>query len=355
MRIAVITCYDQVEEHARPRILRRALAECEDAHTLIVKNHHQGMLRYLEVPCRLTWVRMRYRPDMYLLTFRGYEMLPLTLLLAGRKPVVFDELVNAVEYFREHGRMRAGSWFDRLFSALYGWMIRRCRYVLADTDAHAQLSAELCRTSRERYVTIPVGAEEAIFYPGPEVPHDGFVVFYYGVMKKLHGMEYFLDAAAKLSKRYKDIRFIVGGDKNRSEALYAAARRKGARLTYHPWFDYDKIIDYARAADVCVGGPFGGTPQSQFVITTKTFQFMASEIPVLIGRNRVNNAFIDKKNSLVVPQGDVQALVDAIVWAHDHPKELRAVGRAGHALYEQQFSQALITSRLNDIVEACRP
>jgi glycosyltransferase involved in cell wall biosynthesis len=100
-----------------------------------------------------------------------------------------------------------------------------------------------------------------------------------------------------------------------------------------------------------VGGPFGNTPQSQFVITTKTFQFLAMGLPVLIGRNRVNTIFNHKVNSLVVPQGDTQALVDAISWAYEHPKELTAIGQAGRKLYEQQFSQAIIAKQLQKIVE----
>jgi glycosyltransferase involved in cell wall biosynthesis len=276
------------------------------------------------------------------------------LLLAGRRPVVFDELVNAVEYLREHGRLHAGSVADRFIRSWYSWLVGRCRFVLADTDAHADLSAELCRMPRERYVTIPVGTEDAIFYPAPPTPHTGFTVFYYGVMVKLHGLEYFLDAAAMLSKRYPDISFIVGGDKGRSEALYAAARKKGARLKYHAWFTYEQIVACGRAADLCAVGPFGGTSQSQFVLTTKTFQFLAAARPILIGRNRVNGAFLDKKNSVVVPQGDTQALVDAIAWAHDHQKELQAIGRAGRALYERQFSQAVLTERLQHVVDVCR-
>lgn len=354
MKVAIITCYSQVETHARPRVLRQALAECEGVEAIIVKNRHRGVLRYLEVPFRLLWVKFRQHPDAYIVTFRGYEVLPFTLLIAGRKPVVFDELVNAVEYLHEHGKLRAGTVADRLARRLYGWLIHRCRYVLADTDAHAELSAELSRMPRERFVVMPVGTEEDIFYPATPKPHKGFNVFYYGVMVKLHGLEYFLEAAAELSKRYPDMTFTVGGDTGKADAHYAEARKHGARLTHRPWFPFDQLADYARDADLCVGGPFGDTPQSQYVITTKTFQFLAAARPVIIGRNRVNGMFVDKKNSLVVPQGSIQAIVEAISWAHDHPKQLHLVGQGGRKLYEEQFSHAQVVARMQAVVEACQ-
>lgn len=354
MKVVIISCYSQVETHARPRVLRQALAECEGVEAIIVKNRRRGVLRYLEVPCRLLWVVLRQRPDAYIVTFRGYEILPFTLLVAGRKPVIFDELVNAVEYLHEHGKLRAGTLADRLARTLYGLLIRRCRYVLADTDAHAELSAELSRMPRERFITMPVGTEEDIFYPAAPTPHEGFNVFFYGVMVKLHGLDYFLDAAIELSRRYPDITFTVGGDTGKADNRYAEAKKQGARLTHRTWFPFEQLLDYARSADLCVGGPFGDTPQSQYVITTKTFQFLAAACPVIIGRNQVNGMFVDRKNSLVVPQGDTRALVESIAWAHDHPKQMRAIGREGRKLYEEQFSHALVVSRVQQLVEACR-
>ena len=46
-----------------------------------------------------TWrARRQQKPDVYLLTFRGYEMLPFyALLIAGSQPVVFDEWINPLE------------------------------------------------------------------------------------------------------------------------------------------------------------------------------------------------------------------------------------------------------------------
>jgi len=105
---------------------------------------------------------------------------------------------------------------------------------------------------------------------------------------------------------------------------------------------------------VCLGGPFGGTVQSQFVITGKTYQFMAAARPVIVGANKETGVFTDKQNSLLVPEADAKSMQAVITWATDHPKELQRIGEAGRVLYEQQFSTERIASDLRLLFERNR-
>jgi glycosyltransferase involved in cell wall biosynthesis len=352
VKIAVITCYDQVEVHTRALVLRAAFTALPGVQTVVIKNKHKGLLRYVEVPSKIIAARFRHRPDAYVITFRGYEMLPLVLLIKGRKPLIFDEMINAVEYLHEHNRLKPGSWADKLFTAFYSWLLKRCRYILADTQAHAELSAGISKIDPSRYASIPISTDENIFYPRPRTKKSReFNVFFCAVMVPLHGLKYVLEAAVRLADN-PHITFTFGGDKGTADEAYKAAIAKGARITVKPWFQLEEIADHAHRAGLAVGGPFGNTPQSQFVITTKTFQFLAAQVPVLVGRNRVNSALKDKQNSLVVPQGDTEAIVAAIRWAYDHPKELERIAAAGRRLYEQDFSRAVITEKLRRLIES---
>ncbi len=350
MKIAIISCYDQID-YIRTRVLRSAFAAVPGVETIIVKNKHRGLLRYVEVPLKVLKLRFTKRPDVYVITFRGYEMLPFVLFVKGRKPLIFDEMINAAEYLYEHKRLRFGSVPDKLFRRFYGWLLRRCRFVLADTEAHAQYSAELCNVSISKFRTIPISTDETVFYPRskPSKQKD-FSVFYYGVMKRLHGLEYVLQAAMNLADN-PHIRFILGGDKGKSEAACKAAIKKGARISYMPWVPFEEIPIIASQAGLTLGGPFGETLQSQFVITTKTFQFLACRAPVLLGRNKVNEGFKDKQNCLVVPLDDAKAISQAIAWAYDHPKELQKIAAEGRKLYEMHFSQSIINQKITNIVE----
>ncbi len=355
MKVAVITCYDQVN-YVRAQTLRSAFAAAPDCSVVVVKNKQRGLLRYLEVPLKIFKVKLIERPDVFVITFRGYEMLPITLLLKGRKPLIFDEFINAGEYLTEHGRLNLESILGRLFMWWYRGLLKRCRFVLADTQAHAEYSAQLCRLPIEKYRSLPVGAVEELFRPdaAKHVPaKDGsFTVFYYGHMVPLQGMQYILDAAVLLKDKHPEICFSLSGGKEKDKQAIAVAIEKGARITKHvDWTPFDKIPEVAITADLCLGGPFGNTIQGQFVIATKSFQFLACAAPVVIGRNKVSEGFVDKQNCLLVPQGDAQVLANAIAWASLHRDTLPAIGRAGRALYDERFSMHIISSIVETMVK----
>lgn len=351
MKVAIVTCYDQ-NDYVRARTLRTAFKASPDTDVKIVRNSHKGLLRYVETPLKILKVRIVYRPDAYVITFRGYEMLLLMVLTFVRKPIIFDEMINFTEWMEEHRVIKPGSLGYKLFKAWYGWLARRCRIILADTDAHAEYSAQLNGMDIVKYRTIPVGTDETVFYPRPAKAIDKkkkFCVFYYGHMLPLHGLDYVLEAADQLKDR-PEITFRFVGGKDKVVEACKAAQKRGAHVTHEAWVPFEELPQAAIDAGLTLGGPFGDTLQAQFVVTGKTYQFLALGTPTLIGKNKVNNIFSDKKNCLIVPQADAKALADAIVWAYDHPAELKKIGQAGRQLYERSFSQAIINADIQKLV-----
>jgi glycosyltransferase involved in cell wall biosynthesis len=353
MKIAIITCYDQ-NNYIRARGLRTALLACEGAETVVVKNQHKGLARYLEVPLRVLQLRFREKPDAYVVTFRGYEMLLFMRLTGVRKPIIFDEMINLVEYLEEHGKTRAGTALDRGLRRFYHWLVAGAQLILADTRAHAVFSAKMSSLPLSRYRVIPVAAEESLFFPerlpaakGAQKP---FTVFYYGNgMTPLHGLEHVLEAATLL-KDNPGIHFNIVGGKQLAAAACAAAADRGAHVTYETWVPFEELPGRVHSAGLCLGGPFGKTLQSQFVITGKTTQFLACAAPVLAGKNKVSGMFIDKQNCLLVPPAQPEAIAEAIAWAAAHPAELKRIGLAGRKLYETHFSQAVVNRLVADVV-----
>src|SRR5665213_977220 len=224
VKIAVITCYKQ-NDYVRARSLRTAFAAVPGVETLVIRNRQTGMLRFLEVPVKILAARWRQKPDVYVITFRGYEMLLFMVLTFIRKPIIFDELVNFTEWMEEHERLKPGTLRYRLFRRWYANLAKHCRFILADTDAHARHSAHLNRLDIGRYRTIPVGTDETVFHPRLSKPAGKrpFTVFYYGNMLPLHGLSYVLEAAVLL-KDQPDINFrCVGGKHSKDVALACAA------------------------------------------------------------------------------------------------------------------------------------
>ena len=96
-KVAVITNHAD-PDYIRARSIRAALKTLPGIQMLVIKHSGNKYLRYFEIIWKLVRVRFTEKPDVYLITFRGQEILPIVLLLAGRRPVIFDEFIVPIAY-----------------------------------------------------------------------------------------------------------------------------------------------------------------------------------------------------------------------------------------------------------------
>lgn len=350
-KICVITCYSQ-PDYIRARTIRAGLGLIDDVELIVVKNTHTGFLRYGEVVLKLIKTRFTKNPDIYILTFRGYEMLPIARIITLGKKLVFDEFVNLIERtVYEHHRLKEGGFAAKILQAGYRFWLKTTDIILADTPSHADYSSELMKISREKYVPLIVSTDEETFDAAPHKnpQTDELKVFFYGLyMLPLHGLNVMLDAM-KLLKNENITLHIIGGKARTAEEVHAA-HLEGVKVTYQQHVPYEDLVGYIHDADVVLGGPFGNTVQSQFVIGGKVFQFLRSGKPTVIGVNKESGIFTDKKDALVIPQGNPQALADALKWAKAHPQELAKIGEAGRKLYEAKLSNKVLAGELRGLL-----
>lgn len=357
MKIVSITCYFD-PNYIRTQVLEHALQTLPDVELIPIHNTARGAKRYPEILWKLLKFKFsRTKPDVYLLNFRGYELLPFVVLLAGRTPIIYDEFINPVEVLAEHRKQKDSTAIRvimgvfNLFAKFYYWLLRRCNAILMDTEPHKLFTAQESGLSPSKYAAIPVSTNEALFTPNTQSSpeHPKFQVFYYGSMVPLHGVEYVIEAA-KLLQDEPEISFLIAGKTAKHKATIDAAIAGGAHITCLDWINFNDLPQYVADSAICVGGPFGSTPQSRFVVTGKTYQFLASESVVLVGENEATKLFKDKQNALVVPQADASAIAESIRWAYHHQDQLPAIAKAGRALYDQHFSNAIVAQNLHEIL-----
>lgn len=345
--LCYVLCYKQ-PNYTRTRSLLRGLEEA-GIEVIPVINRRRGLLRYLEIPLRLAKVSLKERPSAYVVGFRGHEVFWLLYPWMRGRPIIFDEFINLHDWLvNEHQKFPEKHWMIRLVDTYMRWVMRKSALVLTDTEAHRRLCAEVYGVPLAKIAAVPVGADEAVFYPRQQVNKSrAFEVFFYGNMLPLHGIGTILEAIGLVRDTKKDIHFtLVGGagDERMIQTIqdFIDTNNLQTAVTHLPWVELPKLPDLIARADVCLGGPFGGTGQARRVVTGKTYQFIAMGKPTIIGRTDQAGAFVDRKNCLIVPQKDAAALKDAIIWASRHPKQLPGIGRNAEVLYRGQFSpQAL--------------
>ena len=346
-RIAcVVTCYKQ-PDYVRAVTLARGMEQSGVFdEVIVIRNTAKGIWRYAQVFGQLMRVRFSKNPDVYLATFRAYEILPFLLVIAAGKQVIYDEFINPVEWFvYEHNKLGLGFFWAAVLRPLYRFLGKRVDYILTDTTSHAEYSAGLMNLPLDTYRAIPVSTDEKMFHPlANTATGKPFKVLYIGNMLPLYGVEYVIEAAVLLADN-PDIEFTIAGN-DAVAAKIIDAKKRGARIHHQGWVQYTDFPDLFRAHDLLMAGPFGKTIQSQFVITGKAYQFLAMGLPVVIGENKESHAFADKQNALIVPPQNAKALQETIKWAANHPNELRKIAANGRKLYEKEYSSARVAADL---------
>ena len=145
-KVCLITCYKQ-PDYIRAKTLRKAIGDIKDVELIVVKNKHTGLWRYIEVVGKLIAVRLTKHPDIYFLTFRGYEMLPITRLLTLGKPLIFDEFINLMEWvIDEHHKIKQKSLLAKFLYGNYRFWLKKVQLITTDTMSHAKYSANIFDT-----------------------------------------------------------------------------------------------------------------------------------------------------------------------------------------------------------------
>ncbi len=304
-----------------------------------VINRRTGLLRYLEVPVRLAVARIRHRPNVYLLGFRGHEIFwPVRALTLGR-PLIFDSLVSPTESLVAENKLgRGGQLAGRLLRPLERLMLRSSSAVLTDTEEHRSVLANRFSLPAEKIYAVPIGAfdsDHAVRAPGSK-----FRVLFYATMIPLHGMDVVRRAIEELEAEGPEWR-IIGGSPDAVPAT----------VDHASWIELSEIVETEiPTASLGLGGPFGATEQALRVVTGKTVQFMASGLPVLVANSEAHRSagFVDRRNCVMSEAGNSQSLIDSIRWAMAHPENLEEIGRRGRALYLQNFGVDAIAEALEE-------
>jgi hypothetical protein len=246
----------------------------------------------------------------------------------------------------------AGRLLAHLLTPIEKSILHDADFILTDTPAHVEAFRQRYQLSQTKLAALPVGAVET----GPSAQSPGqsarLRVLFYGSFLPLHGPDVILQACRVLNDLPLDLDFI--GTNPQIEAHLQQICIQGAPLRYRArrWVPFEDLLHHELpTADICLGGPFGNTPQAQRVITGKTSQALAKAVPTAVGETAANPGFVHQKNCLLVPQADPQALAMSLRWAHENRAQLGRIGQQGQQLYQTHLSLAVLKRRLAGILQ----
>lgn len=241
--------------------------------------------------------------------------LPIHDTIAGDRGLVKRGLVSGAIW-----------WFEKLAMA-------SADIIVVDTDSHGDYFAKEFGLSRDRFVTVLVGAEAHFDPLGPALGHvedllgrvdERPIVLFYGQLIPLHGLPAILEAA-RLS-RGLEARWVVIGKGQLEPMLREEVAREDSNIEWIEWVDYDRLPAVIARASLCLG-VFGASDKAARVIPNKLFQQAAMGKPVITRASPAIDPLAAQNPQAIrtVPPDDPQALANAVAQALSGEHALEAL------------------------------
>lgn len=350
LRVCYILSY-YFPAYVRTHTLLCALRQLPFVKLYEAVNRTTGVAHYLETIIKLIAIRMKYKPDLYILGFRGYELYWLIRLLTWKRPLIYDHMMSPYDSLLfEKKQIKQTSLLARIIYRYEQAVLKNADLVLTDTPLHQHYFSSCFQLPQNQVRVVHVSTDEVLFKPMQTAMSEPFTIFFYGSFLPLHGVDIILEAAQLVQDL--PVRFhLVGGHKLNLSWFHETVRQNHLTHIDHTlWIPYSFLPQTIAQAQLCLGGPFGNTGQAQRIITGKTYQFLAMAKPTIIGQIDHDYPFIDKKNCFYIPQGNANALAETIRWAYAHTSRLPEIGQNGYRLYQEKFSINHIATELESIL-----
>lgn len=236
-----------------------------------------------------------------------------------------------------HGWLFRADPRERFYDILERWCLRRCDKVICLSRWYQQYLIR-CRISEDRLVLIPSGLRE--LPPAADIPAPGSNpgTITYGMMgrfseEKNHAV--FLAAAAKVSARRPDVRFLIAGRGPLESALREQATRLGLdEIMQFP--GYAEVASFFTSIDVYVMcSRMENLPYS-------ILEAMAWARPVIGSRaGGIPDLVEDGVTGLLCSTESGDLLADAMLALAADPSRMQLLGLAGRKKLEKEFDLSI--------------
>ena len=246
----------------------------------------------------------------------------------------------------------------KLRSALFD-IYRRCdRMVVLSQDMADLLTDE--GVAAERISIVPNWADTHRIAPVPGLSRfrkqhslgDRFIAMYSGNLGLTQRLEEFVLAATHLMDR-PDILFCFVGRGSQESSLLRLVKANG--LTNVQFFDYQPQNELTHSLTAANLHLVPLTKElSRCLMPSKLYGILAAGRPYLTNApvgSELHGISTTHKVGLTVEPGSVQAIVNHILWAADHPAELEIMGHNARQLAESEYTQQHSITKFRNLLQ----
>ena len=206
----------------------------------------------------------------------------------------------------------------------------------------------------DRVAAFPIGIDIEQFKPGRpdpdlrrelKLPPEHRLVGLISYLRSYKGHEYFIEAAARVLPRAKDVMFLIVGEGPEENRLRARVASLGLSSNVKMLGFRDDLLNVFRSLDLFVIPSVEGDTIPQVLM-----QALAMGLPVVSTTvGSIPDVVQDGKTGFVVPPRNADALADRILALLENRTQRTEMGRRGRALVEQEYSLSRMLDRLEDV------
>ncbi len=206
----------------------------------------------------------------------------------------------------------------------------------------------------DRVAAFPIGIDIDQFKPGRpdrdlrlelKLPTEHRLVGLISYLRSYKGHEYFIEAAARVLPRAKDVTFLIVGEGPEEARLREMVASMGLSSNVRILGFRDDLLNVFRSLDLFVIPSVEGDTIPQVLM-----QALAMGLPVVSTTvGSIPDVVQDGRTGFVVPPRDAGALAERILALLDNSALRAEMGRYGRTLLEQEYSLARMLDRLEDV------
>lgn len=315
------------------------------------------LLYYVLFPLHaLLWLVLNYRSfDVIFLSsppvFVGIAGLPFALL--GRKPVVVDVRDLWIDSAVELDFIEEGGLFERLSRAY-----ERVLHAAADriTVTTALLGSRLAATydiANEKIHHVPNGVDVDRYTPAETETGGTKTIVYTGNVGHAQDLESCIRAIGRLDR--SDVVFRIVGNGDRMPALQRLVAAEGLEdvVEFEGLVPRAAVPGFIEDAEIGLA-PIKSDEALEYAVPTKTFEYLACEVPVVATGAGEIESVIESSDGGVVVDNDPDAIAAALERFLDDPQRRETLGEKGRRHVENRYDRAATARRFESILEDVR-
>ena len=220
------------------------------------------------------------------------------------------------------------------------------------------IKADLIRLGcdREKIIVHRSGIDPNTFSVIPREPKKGgkTTILTIARLVEKKGVEYGIKAMAKILKKHPHVEYKIAGDGPWRDKLQLLIMELnvGAHIQLLGWRSQDEITELLKNSDILVAPSLTSSTGDQEGIPGVIMEAFATGLPVVSTEHAgIPEIVQDGASGFLVPERDVNALIEKLDILIEQPQLRYAMGRTGRKFVEQYYNIETLNNRLVEVYQ----